>query len=194
MYGHCQEKILYVWCLLRPPYRQILAPPLAIIKMSTNIIQYICQAISIDNCMILYFLIMDKNTTPFYFSCRIVEGIFKIKMKMRVGAMVILCTHTYILEGACNQASQAMGLTRACNQGAAVLSHVYASGEELLAASTYTTQMRTDGPSLVLLPCGAHRPRWTANTNKIDGRLCIYVLSKRSTRVYPHRRTLSINS
>ena len=124
MYGHCQEKILYVWCLLRPPYRQILAPPLAIIKMSTNIIQYICQAISIDNCMILYFLIMDKNTTPFYFSCRIVEGIFKIKMKMRVGAMVILCTHTYILEGACNQASQAMGLTRACNQGGAC-SHTY---------------------------------------------------------------------
>lgn len=44
---------------------------------------HICEVIYINNCIILYFVITDKNTTPFYFLCRIIEGGCKRNIKMR---------------------------------------------------------------------------------------------------------------
>ena len=53
------------------------------IDTSTNITRDIFQVISVVNSIILYYIIRGKNTTRFYFFCRIIEGICEINMKMR---------------------------------------------------------------------------------------------------------------
>ena len=64
------------------------------IDTSTNITRYIFQVTSIDHYMILYFIIRDKNTTPFYFLCGVLEGIYKRNIKMLKIAWAMQ-VHTY---------------------------------------------------------------------------------------------------